>query len=105
MAGDGTERRLFRGFPYDGISADPGESGVPSPDGHRKIERGDDPNWAERMPLLGQPMSRPLGGDCQTVKLAAQANRKVADVDDLLNLTECFLCDLARFPTDDRRKL
>ena len=64
------------GFQTTGIAADQRERRVPRPHGHGKVERGDDADRAERMPLLDQPMAGALAGDRQAVELPAQARRR-----------------------------
>ena len=90
------------GFQTTGSPQTQREHGVPGPDGDGKVERRDDADRAERMPLLHQAMAGPLAGDRQAVELPAEADGEVADVDHLLHFAEGFLRDLAGFPADDR---
>ena len=93
------------GFQTIGIAADPRERGVPRPDGNGKVERRDDADGPERMPLLHQAMAGAFAGDRLAVELAAEADGELADVDHLLDFAQGFLRDLARFPADDRGEL
>src|ERR1700704_7030939 len=54
------------------------------------------------MPLFAEPVPRPLAGDRLAVKLPAQAHRKLADVDHLLDFAQGFLGDLADFAAHER---
>ena len=96
-----TKRGLFRGFPDHRIAAHQRERGVPGPDRHREVERRDDADGTQRMPLLHHPVAGPLAGDGETVELARQADREVADVDHLLNLTASLGEDLAGLDGDE----
>ena len=46
-------------------------------------------------------MAGALGGDGETVKLARETDREIADVDHLLHFAEAFLQDLAGFERDE----
>ena len=87
-------------LPDHGVAADQGDGGVPGPDGHGEVERGDDADDAERVPGFGQPVAGAFGGDGASVELAGQADREVADVDHLLDLAERLGADLARLDGD-----
>src|SRR5262249_28211743 len=90
----GRERRLLRRLPNDRVTAYDREAKVPSPDGHRKVERADHADDAERMPRLGHPVAGSLGCDRESVKLAREAASEVGNVDHLLHLTACLGDDL-----------
>src|SRR4051794_28219667 len=53
------------------------------------------------MPGLHHPVTGPLGGDGEAVKLARQADGEVANVDHLLDLAEPFLEDLPGLEADE----
>src|SRR5438105_2246200 len=74
VARNGTERRLFRRFPYDRIAAHEGEHCIPCPDGDWEVKCSDDAHRAEGMPLLHHAMGGPLGGDGVAVKLPGEAD-------------------------------
>ena len=50
-APDRGQRRLLRGLPHDRVAAHQREHGVPRPDRDGEVERGDDADRPERMPL------------------------------------------------------
>ena len=54
------------------------------------------------MPLLVHPVIRPLRVHRQTVELAREPRREVADVDHLLHLALSFDEDLSHFEGDER---
>ena len=56
------------------------------------------------MPVLGEPMTGALAGDRLSVKLPAEPDGKVADVDDLLDFAAALGQNLAGFPGDERRQ-
>jgi hypothetical protein len=56
LCGESREGSFFGGLPNDGVAAYEGEGGVPTPDGDRKVERGDDADDAERVPGLHHAM-------------------------------------------------
>src|SRR5207237_8837 len=62
VAGDGGEGGFFGGFPDDRVAADPGEHGVPSPDGDGDVDGGDNCNGAKVMPLCHRAMGGAVGG-------------------------------------------
>jgi hypothetical protein len=105
LDGECGQRRLFRRLPDTGVAADDGQRRVPRPDGHREVERRDDPNDAQRMPGLHHPMVRALGGDGQTKELAREADRVVADVDHLLDFAQGLGRDLAGLEGDERAEV
>src|SRR5262249_43799016 len=78
---------------------------VPRPHRYRKVERGNNSNRAQWMPLLHHPMAGSFRRNCEPIKLARQTDRKVADVDHLLDFAECFGPDLAGFPGDKLRQI
>jgi hypothetical protein len=53
------------------------------------------------MPLLHHAMAGPLRRDGETVELARETDREVADVDHLLHFAEAFLQNLAGFERDE----
>ena len=95
LGGERGQRGQLAGLPQHRVAAHDGQRGVPRPHGDREVERADDPDRAERMPLLHQPVAGSFGRDGQAVQLAAQADGEVADVDHLLHLAECLALDLA----------
>jgi len=58
--GNRRERSLAGGLPKGGIATDGGQRAVPRPDGHGKVEGGDDANNPQRVPLLHHAVARPL---------------------------------------------
>ena len=57
------------------------------------------------MPGLHHAMAGAFGRDRQTVKLARQTDREIADVDHLLHFAQAFLKDLAGFQRDQLAEL
>ena len=55
------KRRFWRRFPDRDVAADCGNAGVPGINGHREVERRDDPDDAERMPLFVHPVLGSFG--------------------------------------------
>ncbi len=100
VGGEGGEWGQLARLPDHRVAADEGEGGVPRPDRDREVERGDDGGGAERVPLLHQPVARPLAGDGQPVELAGEPDSEVTDVDHLLHLAERFALDLAGLEGD-----
>ncbi len=100
VGGEGGERGQLARLPDHRVAADESEGGVPRPDRDREVERGDDGGGAEWVPLLHQPVARPLAGDRQPVELAGEPDSEVTDVDHLLHLAECFALDLAGLEGD-----
>ena len=105
LAGQRGEQRLLGRLPHDRVAADEGQRGVPRPDRDREVERADDTDDAQRVPLLHHPVARPLGGDGQPEQLAGQADREVADVDHLLNLAQPLGADLAGLDRHQRAEI
>ncbi|SHV70215.1 Uncharacterised protein [Mycobacteroides abscessus subsp. abscessus] len=105
LAGDGGQRSEFRGLPHHGVATHQRDGGVPGPDGDGKIERGDDADDPERVPVLHEPVSGPLGGDGSPVELARETDRELADVDHLLHLAECLGGDLAGLDGHQRAQI
>src|SRR5208282_1447552 len=85
---------------YASIAADKRERGIPSPDCHRKIEGGNDPGHAQRMPGLHHAMFGALRRDGESAKLPRKANGEVANVNHLLDLAQALGKDLARLKGD-----
>ena len=84
------------GFQTADVAADRGEERIPRPHRDREIERADDPDDAERMPLLVHAVLRPLRMHRQAVEHARLADGEVGDVDHLLHFAVAFGLDLAR---------
>ena len=101
LHGDRRERRLRRRLPDHRVAAHRRDRGVPRPHRDREVERGDDPDDAERVPLLVHPVLRPLRVHRQAVELARQADGEVADVDHLLDLAQPLRVDLPRLERDE----
>ena len=89
-----------RGLPDDGVAADGRDGRVPGPDGDGKVERGDDADRPERMPLLEHAVPGPLAGDRQAVELPRETDGEIAHVDHLLDFAQPFRPDLAGFERD-----
>ena len=100
VGGQRAQRRLLRRLPHHGVAADEGDGGVPRPDGDGEVEGRDDPDHAERVPGLHQPVAGPLGGHRAAEQLPRQADGVVADVDHLLHLAERLGGDLADLEAD-----
>lgn len=100
-----SQRRLLRRLPDDGVSGDQGQHRIPRPDGDREVERRDDADDAEGVPLFHHSMARSLGGDGVAVELAGQTDPEVADIDHFLNLTEALGHDLACLDGDKRSQI
>ena len=94
-AGQRRQRGELGRLPHHGVAADERDRGVPRPHGDGEVERGDDPDDAERVPGLHQPVPGPLGGHRAAVELAREPDREVADVDHLLDLAAGLGADLA----------
>ena len=94
-AGERRERCLVARLPDHRVAAHERQRGVPRPHRDREVEGGDDSDRTHRVPRLHQPVAGPLGGDRETVQLARETDREVADVDHLLDLAEAFRADLA----------
>ena len=61
LRGERGQRGLLRRLPDDRVAADQGERRVPGPGRDGEVERGDDADRAERMPLFVHPVVRALG--------------------------------------------
>ena len=105
LGGDRDQRRQAGRLPEHCVAAHQGEG--PAPAGHRdrEVEGGDDADHAERVPLLGEPVPGSLGVHLVAVELAGQANREVADVDDLLDLAARLAEDLPVLQADKPGKV
>ena len=66
-----------------------------------EVERGDDADRAERMPLLVHAVARPLRRDRETVELSRQADGEVGDVDHLLDFALTLCLDLPHLECDE----
>jgi len=99
------QRCFRRGFPDAGIAADDRQQRVPGPDGDRKVERGDDADHSERVPLFVHTMQRALGMHRPAVEHARLTHRKIGDVDHFLHFTERLGQDLAVLERDHHRQL
>ena len=102
LHGERGERRLRRRLPDDRVAADRGERRVPRPDGDREVERRDDADDAERMPLLVHAVRDALGVHRPAVEHPRLADGEVGDVDHLLHLAVAFGLDLAVLQRDER---
>ena len=60
LARERCEAVFSDGFQHDRIAADESEGGVPRPDRYRKVERADDPDGSQGVPLLHHPVTRSL---------------------------------------------
>src|SRR5690606_30033942 len=67
-----------------------------------EVERRDDPDQADRVPLLVHAVAGALGMHGQAVELAREADREVGDVDHLLDLAVAFRLGLAHLQRDQR---
>src|SRR5207245_11167592 len=70
LRGDRDQRGQARWLPDDRVAADKRDGPSPARNGDRKVEGRDDPDHAQRMPLLDQPVIAPLGGDIFAEQLA-----------------------------------
>ena len=102
MGGQRRDRRLFRRLPNERIAAHQRQGGVPRPHRHWKIKGADDAHRPDGMPGFHHAMAGAFRRDGQAVKLARQADRKVADVDHLLHFAQAFLQNLAAFQGNER---
>ena len=100
VGGQRAQRRLLRRLPHNRVATDQRDGRVPRPDGDREVEGRDDPDHAERVPGLHQPVAGPLGGHRAAEELSRQADGVVADVDHLLHLAARLGGDLADLETD-----
>ncbi len=96
MDRDGGQRGPGRRFPDHRVAADGCEHGIPRPDRDREVERRDDPDGSQRVPLFEHPVPGAFAGDRQAIELARQADREVAHVDHLLDFALAFGADLPR---------
>src|SRR5687768_13305295 len=76
---------LLRRLPNADVAADRSQERIPRPDRNWEVERTDDSDDAEWMPLLVHPMLRPFGMHGEAVQHARLAHREVRDVDHLLH--------------------
>jgi hypothetical protein len=76
---------LLEGFQSDAVAADGGDGGVPAPHGDREVERADDADDAERVPLLVHAVLRAARSASSGRRAAARGRGEVADVDHLLH--------------------
>ena len=95
LAGYGGQGCFLRRLPDASVSADPRECCVPVPYGNREVERTDDANDTEGVPLLVHAVPWALGMHREAVQLAGKANGEIADVNHFLHLSEAFLEALA----------
>src|SRR5690606_18763500 len=100
--GDGRQRGLARRLPDADVAAGGRDEGIPGPDRDREVERRDDPDQAQRVPLLVHAVAGALGMHGQAVELARQADGEVADVDHLLDLAVALGLGLAHLQRDQR---
>ncbi len=93
--GERGQRRLFRRLPDRAVAADERDGGAPCPDRGGEVERRDQPERPQRVPIFGQPVLGALRRDRQPEQLARQADGIFADVDDLLHFAARLGQDLA----------
>src|SRR6185437_16071184 len=87
------------------VAADESQCCVPRPDRDGKIEGRDHRDRTCRMPALHHAMAGAFGCDGETIELARQADREVADVDHLLHFAKAFLENLARLQCNEPSEL
>ena len=97
---DRGQRCLRARLPDARVAADVGQHRVPGPDGHREVERGDDSDGPERVPLFTHRVTGTLGVHRESVQHARLSDREVGDVDALLDLAPTLLRDLAHLERD-----
>ena len=100
--GDRGERGARGRLPQGRVPTHGRDGRVPRPDRHGEVEGADHPDHAQRMPLLAHVMILALAGHGQTVELARQSHREVADIDHLLDFAFALGADLAHFQGDER---
>ena len=71
--GNGGERGGGSTLPESAVATDQTEAVVPTKDGHREVERRDDPNHTQWVPLLQKSMTRPCKGGAE-IKLITLYN-------------------------------
>src|SRR5207245_10678426 len=91
---DGDQRGQARWLPHDRVTANQGDRPPPAWDRDREVERRDDADNPERVPLLEQAMVPPLRGDLFAEELPRLPDREVAGVDDFLPLAQRLAQDL-----------
>jgi hypothetical protein len=94
------ERRPLGRLPHGRVAAYGSEGRVPAPHGDREVERADDPDHPQGVPLLPHVVVLPLRGQGEAVELPGQAHREVADVDHLLDLALTLGQDLPHLQGD-----
>jgi len=99
-AGEGGQRRLAGRLPQHRVPAHQGDGGVPAPDRHGEVERGDHAGHPQGVPLLLQPVLPPLAGQGAAVELPGQAHGQVTDVDHLLHFAQRLPGGLAHLQGD-----
>ena len=99
------EHGVLRGLPHDCIAGNQGQRGVPGVHGHGEVECGDDPDDAEGVPRLHEPVTRPFAGHGLAPQLPGLTEREFADIDHLLHLTGRLGGSLAGFDGDDLRQV
>ncbi len=97
---DRAEGRVVRRLPDADVTADRGDERIPGPDRDREVERGNDADDAERVPLLVHAVPRALGMHRQAVEHARLSDREVGHVDHLLDLAVALDLDLAHLEAD-----
>src|SRR5262245_37822774 len=105
LAGDRTQRRLFRWLPYDRITANEPDHRVPCPHCNRKVKCRNDADRSKRMPIFGESMPGPLARDCLAVKLPAQTDGEITNVDHFLHFATRFWQNFPGLERDKRRQL
>src|SRR5207245_11449382 len=98
---DRDQRGEARRFPDDCAPADQRERPAPPRDGERKVERRDDSDHAQRVPLFDQPVVASLGRNLPAEELPGLPDREVTDIDDLLDLAASLAQDLAVLEADE----
>jgi hypothetical protein len=83
-----------RRFPNHGVAGNGGQECVPGPYGDRKIEGGNHADDAERVPLFVHPVLNALRMHGQAVQHAGLTDRKIGDIDHLLDFAIAFRFDL-----------
>ena len=70
LRSEGGEHGVLRGLPHHRVTGDQCQRRVPRVHGHGEVERGDDPDDAERMPGLHQPVPGTFAGHGLAPQLA-----------------------------------
>src|ERR1700730_11725521 len=100
LHGQRAQRRFRRRLPHHRVAGNRREEGVPRPNRHRAVERGNHAHHAERMPLFVHAVLNALRMHGQAVQHARLSNRKIGDIDHFLDLAVAFGLDLAVLERD-----